>query len=98
MKPSYIGALSIMPVEGTSLYEQVRSGIFRLLNQMEVLKELRIMLETTELQQGIFYANHASNYLPLRVRMPKDKTNALLLIDSALRGEIPLTPEWLRGL
>jgi hypothetical protein len=63
-----------------------------------MLRELKTMLEFTELRPGTFYANHASNYLPLRVRLPHDKTSALALIDSALRGELPLTPEWLRGL
>lgn len=98
MNPPYVGALSIMPVEGTGVYERLQSGDFRLLNPVEILRELRMMLDATELRPGLFYANHASNYLPLKVRLPNDKTSALSLIDSALRGEIPLTPEWLRGL
>lgn len=98
MNPPYVGALSIMPVEGTGVYERLQSGDFRLLNPMEILRELRTMLDATELRPGLFYANHASNYLPLKVRLPHDKTGALSLIDSALRGKIPLTPEWLRGL
>lgn len=98
MNPGYVGALSIMPVEGTELYNWYISGGFVLMNPMQILQELRIMLAHTELHPGLFYANHASNYLPLRVRLPHDKTSALSLIDSALRGEIPLTPDWLRRL
>ncbi|MBN1578727.1 MAG: radical SAM protein [Chitinispirillaceae bacterium] len=98
MNPPYVGALSLMPVEGTPLYERLAAGEFQLMNPRQMLEELKIMLEHTELRPGTFYANHASNYLPLRVRLPQDKTSALALIDSALRGEIPLTPEWLRGL
>jgi hypothetical protein len=56
------------------------------------------MLQFTDLRPGYFYANHASNYLPLRARLPRDKESALTLIDKALSGKIKLTPEWLRGL
>ena len=98
MNPPYVGALSLMPVEGTELYERLTSGDFQLVDPRKMLDELKIMLEHTDLRPGTFYANHASNYLPLRVRLPQDKTSALSLIDSALRGQIPLTPEWMRGL
>jgi hypothetical protein len=47
---------------------------------------------------GLFFSNHASNYLPIRARLPKGKQEALSLIDRALRGEIPLKPEWMRAL
>lgn len=98
MNPTHVGALSIMPVPGTALYSDVEAGRFTLMDPQMILAELREMLSCTELHPGLFYANHASNYLPLRVRMPHDKTAALGLIDSALRGEIPLTPDWLRQL
>lgn len=98
LNPPYVGALSLMPVEGTPLYERLKKDEFRLPDSHELLYELRDMLAYTELRPGLFYANHASNYLPLKVRFPHDKTSALAMIDSALRGEIPLTPEWLWGL
>jgi hypothetical protein len=43
-------------------------------------------------------SNHASNYLPIKARLPEDKRKALALIDSALRGEVGLKPEWMRAL
>lgn len=98
INPNYVGALSLMPVENTPLYRQIQRGEFKLMGPQELLKELRIMLQFTELRPGYFYANHASNYLPLRARLPRDKENALAMIDKALRGELSLTPEWCRGL
>ena len=47
--------------------------------------------------RGLFFANHASNYLPLRVKMPADKQKALELLDSALNGQTALKPEWMRA-
>jgi hypothetical protein len=55
------------------------------------------MLAHTELSNGVFASNHASNYLPVRVRLPGAKQDALRMIDAALRGEIGLKPEWMRA-
>lgn len=98
INPNYVGALSLIPVENTPLYKQIQRGEFSLMRPLEILKELRIMLQFTDLRPGYFYANHASNYLPLRARLPRDKESALALIDNALKGKVNLTPEWLRGL
>ncbi len=98
INPNYVGALSLIPVENTPLYTQIQRGEFSLMRPLEILKELRIMLQFTDLRPGYFYANHASNYLPFRARLPRDKESALALIDKALKGEVNLTPEWLRGL
>ena len=56
------------------------------------------MFEHTHLSGGLFMANHASNYLPIKARLPKDREKTLDTIDAALRGEIDLKPEWMRGL
>jgi radical SAM superfamily enzyme YgiQ (UPF0313 family) len=96
--PEYIGALSLMLVPGTPLYEAYESGSFELLEPDEMLMELRCMIEHTHVSKGLFHANHASNYLPIKARMPKDKERTLLQIDQALSGKIALKPEWMRAL
>ena len=87
-----------MLIPGTTLYTGWKNDRFTLMEPLELLRELRIMMECTNLSQGLFYANHASNYLPLQVRLPRDKNNALAQIDAALQGNIALRPEWSRGL
>jgi radical SAM superfamily enzyme YgiQ (UPF0313 family) len=96
--PDYIGALSLMLVPGTPLYEDHRNGRFPLLEAEEMLAELRTMFAGTHLSRGLFHANHASNYLPIRARLPRDREAVLALIDKALSGEIGLKPEWMRAL
>ena len=98
MNSNYVGALSLIPLENTPLYDQISRGEFTLPDPQSLLEELKVMLLNTNLNPGYFYANHASNYLPLRVRLTRDKQQAIELIDKALQGEINLTPEWLRGL
>jgi hypothetical protein len=75
----------------------VREGRFDLLTQPELLLELREILFHTHMTRGLFLSNHASNYLPLKVKMPAGKDQALHAIDGALDGRIPLKPEWLRA-
>jgi radical SAM superfamily enzyme YgiQ (UPF0313 family) len=96
--PEYVGALSLMLIPGTPLFDDYQAGEFPLLEPREMLAELRDMIAATNLSRGLFHANHASNYLPIRARMPRDKQATLELIDQALAGEIALKPEYLRAL
>lgn len=98
MDPNYVGALTLMLVPGTPLYEEYRRGEFRMPDERGLLLELREMIDHTDLTRGLFFSNHASNYLPIKARLPKGKKEALDTIDAALRGEIDLKPEWMRGL
>ncbi|MCF8068902.1 MAG: radical SAM protein [Desulfobacterales bacterium] len=96
--PDYVGALSVMLVPGTPLYDDYEAGKFNLPDPEGMLRELREMIAGTNLSRGLFYANHASNYLPIKARLPKDREKTLDLIDAALSGRVSLRPEWLRGL
>lgn len=98
MDPDYVGALTVMVLPRTPLGADCVSGRFVVPGKRELLTELREMIVHTHLSGGLFFANHASNYLPLKARLPKDREQALGLIDAAIRGEISLKPEWLRGL
>ena len=99
MDPNYVGALSVMIVPGTSLYEEQAQGRFVLPGPFEMIEELRTMIAQTDMH-GLFFSNHASNYLALKVRMPKDKGDALRLIDEVLAKRDPplLRPEYFRAL
>lgn len=96
--PEYVGALSLMLIPGTPLFNDHVSGKFQLIEPEEMLRELRTMFAHTHLSRGQFHANHASNYLPIKARLPRDKEKTLKLIDDALSGRVSLKPEWLRAL
>ncbi len=98
MDPNYVGALTLMLIPGTPLYEEYEQGSFSLPDQRGMLKELREMISNTNLSRGLFFSNHASNYLPIKARLPKGKQEALDLIDGALGGKVDLRPEWMRAL
>jgi radical SAM superfamily enzyme YgiQ (UPF0313 family) len=96
--PDYIGALSLMLIPDTPLFKDNEAGKFPLLEPGEMLAELRALFAHTHLTKGLFHANHASNYLPIKARLPKDRNTVLALIDKAMAGEVRLKPEWLRAL
>jgi radical SAM superfamily enzyme YgiQ (UPF0313 family) len=97
--PDYVGALTTIVVRGTPLYRLQEAGGFALPDSFALLGELAEMIEHTDMR-GIFFANHASNYLPVRVRMPLQRDEAVRMIrEFVRRGDSSfLTPERLRRL
>jgi radical SAM superfamily enzyme YgiQ (UPF0313 family) len=98
--PTYAAALTVTPVPGTEFHDAIAKGDIELPDRWGMLGELAWMLEEMEGYRGPFHANHASNYLPLKLRMPRDREDAIALIRRvvASRDESRLMPEWMRGL
>jgi hypothetical protein len=63
-----------------------------------LLGELRTFVDEARPTDAIFRTNHASNYLPLAGRLPRDRNRIVETLDAALDGRLPLRPEWQRGL
>ena len=100
MDPPFVGALTTTVVPNTPLFEQQAAGEFTLPEKFELLDELRVLVAESEFTDCRFSSNHASNYLPLRSTLPKDKEELLSILDKVLeqRDERVLKPEFLRGL
>ncbi|MBI5606804.1 MAG: B12-binding domain-containing radical SAM protein [Deltaproteobacteria bacterium] len=98
MDPNFVGALTVMVLPNTSLGQEYAEKKFQPLSVEQLLIELGEMLAATRLSRGLFYSNHASNYLPIKVRFPEGKEPALALIQKALKGKVGLRPEWMRAL
>lgn len=98
--PTYAAALTVTPVPGTELYEAVQKKRIEIPDKWGMLRELQWMLEEMDGFRGPFHANHASNYLPLKLRLPRDRERAIGLIRNTLanRDETLLRPEAARGL
>jgi radical SAM superfamily enzyme YgiQ (UPF0313 family) len=98
MSPNQIAILTYMPLPNTLLGEKVEMGEFILPGPQEMLRELQLLVENLSGVRCQFHANHASSYLPLAGRLPRDKDAILAKIAMALRGEIKTTPESWRAL
>jgi radical SAM superfamily enzyme YgiQ (UPF0313 family) len=100
--PPYLAALTLMFVPSTELHAQMKRGEFEALTPLEILQELRVIIDgLTDLTKCVFRTNHASNYLPLRGVLSRDRELLLKAIDSVLadpHAADRLRPEYIRGL
>ena len=97
IKPHYTAFLTLMIVENTPLYFKALRGEFKPLNQIELLRELRLIVKDLN-YKTVFRTNHASNYLPLKGDLPEDKEKILSIIDYAIEHPEVLRPDDIRGL
>jgi radical SAM superfamily enzyme YgiQ (UPF0313 family) len=98
MDPEFLAALTLTVVPGTPQAKLQERGKYELPDQKTLLRELRTFVDEASPTDALFRTNHASNYLPLGGRLPVDRDRIVSVIDQALSGEIPLRPEWSRGL
>jgi len=98
--PDFVGALTVMIIPGTPLYEEQKSGKFKLPDKFGLIAELGMMIANSDFTRCFFTSNHASNYLPVRARLPEEKEQVLSLIENVIRIGDPgiLKPEFLRAL
>ena len=98
--PDFVGALTLMLVPGTPLHDDWKEGRFSLISPFQSLVELKLIVENSDFTSCFFTSNHASNYLPIRARMPEQKAELLKLIDNVLtsKDSSQLRPEFTRAL
>ena len=98
MDPEFLSALTLTIIPGTPIFRMMEKGRFELPSVPGLLKELRTMVAESSVTGAIFRTNHASNYLPVEGRLPRDRETIVATIDKALAGKVPLRPEYWRGL
>jgi radical SAM superfamily enzyme YgiQ (UPF0313 family) len=100
MDPDYAGALTVMFVPETELYEDYLAGRFVLPDQFGFIRELYLMIANSNFTNCYFTSNHASNYLPVKAYLPREKEKILKIISSVIEAKdlSQIRPEYLRGL
>lgn len=98
MNPAFFSALTVTIVPGTPLHTLAKKGRFEVPPVPALLGELRTMVSEARPTDAVFRTNHASNYLPLGGRLPRDRERIVQVIEGALAGAVPLRPEARRGL
>ena len=98
--PDYVGALTVMFVPETELYEDYLAGRFVLPDRFGFIRELYLMIEKSNFTNCYFTSNHASNYLSIKARLPREKGKILKMISSVINEKdlSRIRPEYLRGL
>jgi len=98
--PDYAGALTLMFVPETELYEDYLAGRFVLPDKFGFIRELYLMIAESNFSNCYFTSNHASNYLSVKAYLPREKEKTLKMISSVIdeKDLSRIRPEYLRGL
>ncbi|MDE5420817.1 B12-binding domain-containing radical SAM protein [Ancylomarina sp. DW003] len=100
IQPEFLSTLVLSYPHGEEHFKQKFKGEFLPLNTIELIAEMRVFIETLELDNTVFRSDHASNYLILRGNLNRDKQELLNRINGVLNdpANAKLRPEWMRGL
>ena len=99
-QPDFLSTLVVSFPMGEERLKEGFDDNWSLMDQTGLFLELKHFISNLELTSTVFRSDHASNYLPLKGELGKDKQAMLSQIDQALYqpGSIPLRQEWQRGL
>jgi len=100
IQPEFLSTLVLSYPYGEEHFKQKFNGEFIPLNTIELIAEMKVFIETLELENTIFRSDHASNYLILKGNLNRDKEELLNRINGVLDdpANAKLRPEWMRGL
>jgi radical SAM superfamily enzyme YgiQ (UPF0313 family) len=97
--PDYASALTLMLMPGTPLHSEYLSGRLALPDKFDLLRELAIIIEKSDFSSCYFTSNHASNYLPIRARLPQEREMSVATIYNTIKKNDvkSLRAEFMRG-
>ena len=96
IRPTYLGAISLMLYRGSELKEQFERGEFHPLPPAGLMEELYLIIEHLDLPETehcLFRSNHISNYVPLKATLPKERPQLLKAIRYSI-DELKKMKDW----
>lgn len=96
IQPEYLSLLTLMIEGHSALAPLIRSGAFSEVSPKEALRELHELVSGLELERTVLRSNHASNYVSINGRLPKDKARILADIDRCLKDADTAFSGWRR--
>ncbi len=98
----YIAFLTLMVPSGTEIFKKKLKGGFQEMNSIEILQELKSFISQIDFKNKnancIFRSNHASNYLPIKGILDREKGNILTTLNYGITHKDILRPDFYRGL
>ena len=88
IKADYVAMLTLRVYSGTPLHDWIERGELTMLGPQELALENRLILQHIDSDGSVFRSNHASNYLPLKGTLNRDRDALIEQIDKALAGEV----------
>lgn len=99
-QPEYLSTLVVSFPVGVGRFQAGFNGHFLPLQQIDLFREMEVLLDTLTLEKTVFRSDHASNYLVLKGLLSRDKERLLVQVRNAIHnpGRVNLRQEWQRGL
>ncbi|MFX1411839.1 MAG: radical SAM protein, partial [Promethearchaeota archaeon] len=98
----YIAFLTLMVPPGTPIFKKKIRGEFEEMDAIEILQELKIFIKKINFENKkancIFRSNHASNYLPIKGILDREKEKILEVLNYGLTNTEILRPDFFRAL
>ncbi len=96
----YISCLALMFPDGSDVARDSAAGKFIPQTSIGILREMKLFIEniSDDVKNCVFRSNHASNYLPIKGRLSRDRDKIVSIIDQGLKHPENVRPEYLRGL
>jgi len=88
IKADFVAMLTLRVYSGTPLHDWIERGELTMLGPRELAMENRVILQHIDSDGSVFRSNHASNYLPLKGTLNRDRDALIAQIDKALAGEV----------
>lgn len=100
IQPEYLSTLVLSFPAGEARFREAFGDDFEPLDQMGLFEEMKHFIDGTRLTQTIFRSDHASNYLPLRGTLDRDREKLLNQLQLAINKPYSagLRQDWERGL
>ncbi len=92
--PEYVAFLNLRVKPGTDLERQ---GEFELLDDVELLTEMKLFIQNVDSEGTVYRSNHASNPLAIAGTFNKDRDAMIAEIDEAIKNN-DFIPKWWREL
>jgi len=95
IQPNILALLVISFPYGFEHFQNRMNGQFQPMSQLEMLKEMRLLLSKLELEGTVFRSDHASNYLVFNGGLNRDKDKFIAQLDDIITHTIHVPKPYL---
>ncbi|MBT4337170.1 MAG: B12-binding domain-containing radical SAM protein [Bacteroidetes bacterium] len=99
IQPEYVSTLVLSFPTGEKKYAEHFNGDYESMTKIDLIQEMEVFLEHSDLNCSIFRSDHASNYLVLKGILGRDKGRLLMQVKKAISNPhlVELKEEWQLG-
>lgn len=87
MQPEYVGMLVLTPGSDSRMHSETATACVQPPSAMQVLEEMKLLLENLTLSDCFFSSAHPSNYATVKGHLPEDKEKMIAFVTRLIEQE-----------